>query len=169
MLRARGERILFSDADLATPIEELEKLNAKLDAGFPIAIGSRDVRGSELIKRESRIRETGGKVFNKLVRLLTVPGIHDTQCGFKLFTRNAAQTIFSRCVVDHFAFDVEALYLAMRVYGLRVSEVPVRWAHQEGSKVRFWRDGFRMVKTVFKIRTTRYQRSGVSAAELHLQ
>jgi dolichyl-phosphate beta-glucosyltransferase len=167
MLRARGERILFTDADLATPIEELEKLNAKLDAGFPIAIGSRDVRGSELIKRESWLRETGGKLFNKLVRLLTVPGIHDTQCGFKLFTRSAAQTLFSHCVVDHFAFDVEVLYLATKVYNLRVSEVPVRWAHQEGSKVRFWRDGFRMVKTVFKIRTTRYARVPVSTAELH--
>jgi dolichyl-phosphate beta-glucosyltransferase len=169
ILRARGERILFSDADLATPIEEVEKLNAKLDAGFPIAIGSRDVRGSELIKRESWLRETGGKLFNKLVQLLTVPGIHDTQCGFKLFTHSAAQTIFSRCVIDHFAFDVEALYLAVRIYGLKVSEVPVRWAHQEGSKVKFWRDGVRMVKAVFKIRTTRYERVPVSTAELHPQ
>jgi dolichyl-phosphate beta-glucosyltransferase len=167
ILRSQGQRVLFSDADLATPIEELEKLNAKLDEGYPIAIGSRDVRGSQLIKRESWIRELGGKTFNKLVRLLTVPGIHDTQCGFKLFTRNTAQTIFGRCVVDHFAFDVEVLYLAVRIYGLKVAEVPVRWAHQEGSKVRFLRDGFRMVKTVFKIRTTRYERMAASAVELH--
>src|SRR5579862_1661171 len=166
MLRARGQQILFSDADLATPIEEIEKLALRLDAGYDIAIGSRDVAGSELVKRESFVRELGGKTFNKLVRLLTVPGIHDTQCGFKLFTRAAAQAIFSRCQVDHFAFDVEALYLAMRVFGLRVAEVPVRWAHQEGSKVRFWRDGFRMVKTVFRIRTTRYRAVAPVPAEL---
>ncbi len=166
MLRARGERILFSDADLATPIEEIEKLNARLDTGSDIAIGSRDVLGSELVKRESLIRELGGKTFNKLVRLLTVPGIHDTQCGFKLFTRSAAQAVFSRCQVDHFAFDVEALYLATRVFTMSVAEVPVRWAHQEGSKVRFWRDGFRMVKTVFKIRTTRYRAGAQLPAEL---
>jgi dolichyl-phosphate beta-glucosyltransferase len=167
MLRARGERILFSDADLATPIEEIEKLSAKLDAGFPIAIGSRDVRGSELIRRESWIRELGGKTFNKLVRLLTVPGIHDTQCGFKLFTQGAAQEIFSRCVVDDFAFDVEALYLAMRVYGWRVAEVPVRWAHQEGSKVRFLRDGLRMVRAVIRIRLTPYRRVAPSTVKLN--
>jgi dolichyl-phosphate beta-glucosyltransferase len=167
ILRAQGERILFSDADLATPIEEVEKLSVQLDAGYPIAIGSRDVRGSELIRRESWIRELGGKTFNKLVQLLTVPGIHDTQCGFKMFTRNAAQTVFSRCVVDHFAFDVEVLYLAARVYGLSIAEVPVRWAHQEGSKVRFLRDGLRMVRTVIRIRLTRYQRVTTPAAELH--
>jgi dolichyl-phosphate beta-glucosyltransferase len=109
----------------------------------------------------------GGKTFNKLVQLLTVPGIHDTQCGFKMFTRSAAQTIFSHCVVDHFAFDVEALYLAMKVYGLPIAEVPVRWAHQEGSKVRFLRDGLRMVRTVIRIRLTRYQRGTAPAAELH--
>src|SRR5579883_2500242 len=161
----RGANVFCSP----TPIGEVEKLNDRLDAGFDIAIGSRDVLGSELVKHQSWIRELGGKTFNKLVRLLTVPGIHDTQCGFKLFTRGAARTIFSRCQVDHFAFDVEALYLAMRVFGLRVAEVPVRWAHQEGSKVKFWRDGMRMVKTVIRIRTTRYQSPAASTAELRLR
>lgn len=167
MLRAKGERVLFSDADLATPIEEIEKLNERLDLGYDIAIGSRDVRGSQLVRRESIIRELGGKTFNKLVQLLTVPGIHDTQCGFKLFTRSASEQVFRRCTVDHFAFDVEALYLATRFLGMRVAEVPVRWAHQEGSKVRFLRDGMRMVRTVFKIRTMRYSSSVPSTAELH--
>ena len=156
MIRAKGERVLFMDADLATPIEELEKLSAELDRGTDIAIGSRDVVGSQLEKRQSFIREFGGRTFNKLVQIVAVPGIHDTQCGFKLFTNRAAHAVFSQCRVDHFAFDVEVLYLALRVYGLKVTEVPVRWAHQEGSKVRFVRDAIRMVKTLFKIRTTSY-------------
>jgi dolichyl-phosphate beta-glucosyltransferase len=167
VLRAQGERVLFSDADLATPIEEVEKLLAKLNAGYDIAIGSRDVAGSELIKRQSALREFGGKTFNKMVQLLAVPGIHDTQCGFKLFTRAAAQAIFRRAQVDHFAFDVEVLYLAMRVFGYRVAETPVRWQHVEGSKVRFVRDACRMVKTVVRIRLTHYD-PPASAAELRL-
>lgn len=168
MLRARGERLLFTDADLATPIEEVEKLLTKLDAGYEVAIGSRDVLGSELVKRQSWLRETAGKSFNRLVRLLTVPGIHDTQCGFKLFSRSAAHSIFPRCRIDHFAFDVEVLYLAVRVFNFRVAEVPVRWAHQEGSKVHLIRDGLRMVKAVWCIRTTRYQAMQASPIELPL-
>jgi dolichyl-phosphate beta-glucosyltransferase len=168
MLRAKGTRVLFCDADLATPIEEVEKLLAKLDEGYEIAIGSRDVAGSQLIKRQSFVREMGGRTFNKMVRLLAVPGIHDTQCGFKIFTQNASQAIFRRCQVDHFAFDVEMLYLAIRIFGLRVAEVPVRWAHQEGSKVRFLRDAWRMVMTLFRIRVTRYD-PPASAAELRLR
>ena len=163
MLEARGERVLFCDADLATPIEEVEHLLAKLDEGYDIAIGSRDVKGSELIKRQSAIREFGGKFFNHLVQAIAVPGIHDTQCGFKLFTQNAAQSIFRRCQVDHFAFDVEVLYLAIRFCGMRVAEVPVRWAHMEGSKVRFLRDAVRMFKTLFRIRMTRYEPDAASA------
>lgn len=168
MLRACGARLLFSDADLATPIEEVEKLLTQLDAGYDIAIGSRDVKGSQLIKRQSVLREFGGRLFNKIVRMLAVPGIHDTQCGFKLFTRSAARSIFSRCQVEHFAFDVEVLYIAKRLFGMRIAEVPVRWAHQEGSKVRFFRDAFRMFKTLFRIRVTRYD-PPASPAELHLR
>lgn len=167
MLRAQGELLLFSDADLATPIEEVEKLLSKLNTGYDIAIGSRDVVGSELIKRQSFLREFGGKSFNKIVQLLAVPGIHDTQCGFKLFTRSSALAIFRRAQVDHFAFDVEALYLAMRVFGYRIAEVPVRWQHVEGSKVRFVRDAYRMAKTVFRIRLTHYDPPS-SAAELRI-
>ena len=169
MLRAQGERILFSDADLATPIEEVEKLSLKLDEGYQIAIGSRDIEGSELIKHQSWLREHGGKIFNKMVQAIAVPGIHDTQCGFKLFTSAAAQAIFSRTQVEHFAFDVEALYLAIKLFGYKVCEVPVRWAHQEGSKVVFLRDAIRMAKTLFKIRFTNYGTpdAPVSPAKLH--
>lgn len=165
MLRATGTRVLFSDADLATPIEEVEKLIARLDAGCDIAIGSRDVRGSELMQRESTLREFGGRAFNKLVQILAVPGIHDTQCGFKLFTQSACRKVFSRCQVNDFAFDVEALYIAIKLLGLRVEEAPIRWAHQAGSKISPLKDGLRMVRTVFRIRMTRYSTAS-SPAEL---
>lgn len=155
MLRAAGDFILFSDADLATPIEEVEKLFARVQAGCEIAIGSRDVPGSQLERRQSFLRELGGKLFNRCVQLVAVPGIHDTQCGFKLFTRAAARNIFALCRIDNFSFDVEVLYLA-RQMGYCIAEVPVRWAHQEGSKVRFVRDALRMLKTLIRIRATDY-------------
>ena len=166
MLRAVGDRVLFSDADLATPIEEVEKLLARLDNdGCDIAIGSRDVPGSQLVQRQPGLREFSGRAFNKLVQLLAVPGIHDTQCGFKLFTQAACRKVFSRCQVNDWAFDVEALHIAVRLLGLRVQEVPIRWSHQDGSKIHPLKDGIRMVRTVFRIRFTRYNLA-VSPAEL---
>jgi dolichyl-phosphate beta-glucosyltransferase len=156
ILRAAGSYVLFADADLATPIEEVEHLFAAVGDGAEIAIGSRDVAGSKLEKHQSPLREMGGKVFNRLVQTLAVPGIHDTQCGFKLFTRAAARNVFGRCHVDNFSFDVEALYIA-RLLGYRIAEVPVRWHHVEGSKVNLLRDSFRMLKTLFRIRATDYQ------------
>lgn len=155
MVHAAGAFALFSDADLATPIEEVEHLLAAIDGGADVAIGSRDVPGSQLVRRQSALRELGGKLFNRCVQLIAVPGIMDTQCGFKLFTGAAARNIFSRCQIDNFSFDVETLYLT-RLLGYRIAEVPVRWAHQEGSKVRFFRDAIRMLKTLFRIRLNRY-------------
>ncbi|MCS7208001.1 MAG: glycosyltransferase family 2 protein [Fimbriimonadales bacterium] len=151
ILRARGERILFSDADLATPIEELEKLEPYLEQGYPIAIGSRPLRESQLIVRQPLYREMAGRAFNKVVQLLAVRGIHDTQCGFKLFTRAVAHDIFSRCRLNGFSFDFEALYYAQRL-GYPIAEVPIRWMHQEGSKVRLLRDGLRMVRDLLWLR-----------------
>ena len=151
ILRARGERVLFSDADLATPIEELEKLEPYLDKGYPIAIGSRPLRESQLVVRQPFYREMAGRAFNKVVQLLAVRGIHDTQCGFKLFTRAAAQDIFSRCRLNGFSFDFEALFYAQRL-GYPIAEVPIRWMHQEGSKVRLLRDGLRMLRDLVWLR-----------------
>lgn len=156
MTRAAGNFVLFSDADLATPIEMVERLMEAVRKGQDVAIGSRDIVGSKLDKHQSAVRELGGKVFNKIVQLLAVPGIHDTQCGFKLFTRASAQNIFGRCQVDNFSFDVEALYLA-RQLGYGVAEVPVRWHHVEGSKFCPEREAMRMIKTLFRIRATDYQ------------
>jgi dolichyl-phosphate beta-glucosyltransferase len=155
MTRALGDYILFSDADLATPIEELEKLMLAIRSGVDIAIASRDLPDSQLERHQTWFREMGGKLFNKFVQLFAVPGIHDTQCGFKLFTRASAQNVFGRCRIDNFSFDVEALYLARRL-AYQIAEVPVRWKHIEGSKVSVLRDAPRMVATLFKIRATNY-------------
>jgi dolichyl-phosphate beta-glucosyltransferase len=162
MLHAAGDHVLFSDADLSTPIEEVEKLYAAIGQGADIAIGSRDVAESKLTVRQSALREMGGKMFNRFVQRLAVAGIHDTQCGFKLFTRAAAQNVFSRCQIDNFSFDVEALYLG-RLLGYRIAEVGVEWEHREGSKVRLVRDSLRMLRTLFRIRATDYH---VQRAEL---
>src|SRR5438105_13265840 len=115
VLHAQGDYVLFSDADLATPIAEVEKLYARLREGHEVAIGSRDVAESRLEKRQSPFREFDGKMFNRCVQMVAVPGIHDTQCGFKLFTTAAGQNIISRCQIVNFSFDVEALYLASQL------------------------------------------------------
>jgi dolichyl-phosphate beta-glucosyltransferase len=156
VLRAEGSRVLFMDADLATPIEELTKLEAALDGGAQVAIGSRPLKESRLVKRQPLLRELCGRAFNLVVQALSVPGIRDTQCGFKLFERDAAREIFSRCTLDGFSFDVESLFLARKL-GYRIAEVPVRWEHQEGAVAfatggAYLRHGLRMVRDLLRIR-----------------
>ena len=133
VLAAAGERILFSDADLATPIEEVARLDAELARGYDIAIASRAVAGANISVRQHPMRELMGRAFNVFVRAIVLGGIKDTQCGFKLFTRAAARDLFARATVDGFAFDVELLLLARGRY--RIAEVPVTWRHVEESKV----------------------------------
>jgi dolichyl-phosphate beta-glucosyltransferase len=150
MLRSRGERALFMDADLATPIEELTKLERALDGGADVAIGSRALAASRIEVRQHPTREAMGKAFNLLVRTLAMSGIRDTQCGFKLFTRPAADALFGEARVDRFAFDVEVLLLARGRF--RVVEVPVVWRHIEQSKISPLRDAARMAFDLVKIR-----------------
>jgi dolichyl-phosphate beta-glucosyltransferase len=150
MTAARGDRILFSDADLATPIEELDKLMAQLDGGADIAIASRALPGADIGVRQHPLREMMGRTFNVLVRTLVMGGIRDTQCGFKLFTRAAAHDLFGRATVDGFAFDVEVLWLARGRY--RVEEVPVVWRHVEESKVSPGVDAARMFADLVRLR-----------------
>jgi dolichyl-phosphate beta-glucosyltransferase len=150
MLAAKGERILFSDADLATPIEELVKLEAELDRGADVAIASRAARGADIKVRQHPLREMMGRTFNVIVRTAVLGGIKDTQCGFKLFTRAAAQDLFSRATIDGFAFDVEILWLAHNKY--KIAEVPVVWRHIDDSKVSPGADAARMFMDVFKLR-----------------
>jgi dolichyl-phosphate beta-glucosyltransferase len=134
MLEARGARRLMTDADLSTPIEDLPRLMARLDAGDDVAIGSRAVVGSNVLVHQPRLREAAGRLFNALVQGLLLPGLHDTQCGFKLFSAAAAQASFSRAQLDGFSFDVEVLYIARRA-GLRIAEVPVTWRNDAATRV----------------------------------
>jgi dolichyl-phosphate beta-glucosyltransferase len=138
MLNARGQWRLMSDADLSTPIEELNTLEAALKDGEQIAIASRAISGANLEKRQSFMRESSGRFFNLLVRSLHLPGIKDTQCGFKLFSAAAAEAAFRDSKLDGFAFDVEVLVLARRA-GFKIREVPVTWRNDEQSRVSFGR------------------------------
>lgn len=151
MLQVEGELLLFSDADLAAPIEEIEKLLPAVEAGADIAIGSRPLKDSRLEVRQPFYREWLGRASNMLVQALAVKGIKDTQCGFKLFKREVARDVFSRCKLNGFSFDFEALMIA-RDLGYRIAEIPIRWAHQEGSKVVFWRDYPRALRDLLMLR-----------------
>ncbi|HWM86101.1 MAG TPA: dolichyl-phosphate beta-glucosyltransferase [Kofleriaceae bacterium] len=150
VLAARGREVLFSDADLATPIEELAKLRERLAAGSDIAIASRAAPGADIRVRQHPMRELMGRSFNLLVRLAALGGIRDTQCGFKLFRRDAGHDLFSRARLDGFAFDVEILWLARGRY--RVDEVPVVWRHVDDSKVSPGGDAARMFVDLLRIR-----------------
>jgi glycosyltransferase involved in cell wall biosynthesis len=135
MLEARGKWRLFSDADLSTPIEELEKLWCAVAAGKQdIAIGSRALDPSLIGVHQPGYRENMGRFFNRVMRAATGLNISDTQCGFKLFREDVAQEVFSRQRLERFGFDAEVLYIASR-RGYRIAEIPVRWNHVEGSKV----------------------------------
>jgi len=139
MLEARGEWALFTDADLSSPIEELEKLVAAVDReGTQAAIGSRAVDRSLIGVHQPLFRESIGRFFNVVIRILTGLPFRDTQCGFKLFQTAAAREIFRRQRLDGFGFDVEVLFIARRL-GYRAVEVPVRWNDVAGTKVSMWR------------------------------
>ena len=129
---ARGDAILLCDADLSTPIDELETLDRALAGG--VAIGSRAIDRSRIEIRQPRYRDLMGRVFNLAVRLLAIPGIRDTQCGFKLFDGELGRRLASRQRLDGFAFDVELLVLT-HAAGRPIHEVPVRWRHVEESRV----------------------------------
>jgi dolichyl-phosphate beta-glucosyltransferase len=151
MLASEAEWALFSDADLAAPIEEIEKLWPAVDAEKPIAIGSRPLKDSRLVVRQPWYREAAGRAFNTAVQTLGIRGIKDTQCGFKLFSHEAAQEVFSRVKTNGFGFDFESLMIA-RDLGLPIAEVPIEWSHQDGSKVDMVRDGSRMLQDLIRLR-----------------
>lgn len=155
MLEAAGKWLLFSDADLSTPISELEVLLEAVRQGAQVAIGSRALRDSRILVHQDTHRELSGKAFNGLVQTLLLPGLHDTQCGFKLFTREAAQAIFPRAVINGFCFDVEILYLARRM-GFLIREVPVSWVNSPDSRVKFLVDPAKMFIDLIRIRLKDY-------------
>lgn len=153
MLAARGELQLMADADGATPIQELERLEAAIADGADLAIGSRF-----LASRDNRYtvvarwhRSVLGNTFNWIVQRLGIPGISDTQCGFKLFRKAVARDLFGAARVSGYGLDLELLYVAQR-RGYRIAEVPVNWADQPGSKVRVLRDGLRMLLDLLAVK-----------------
>ncbi len=146
---------LFSDADLSTPIEEAPKLIDPIAAfEVDIAFGSRALNRRLIGHRQPWRREQGGRVFNLLVRLATGLPFWDTQCGFKAFRLDVCRPILEQARTEGFSFDVELLYLAQCAH-LRLREIPVRWNHNEGSKVHFVRDSGRMLSEVMALRTRR--------------
>ncbi len=151
MLHARGEILLFSDADLSSPIEEAAKLFTAIAEGADIAIGSRWLQSDLQTQRQPLYRQLFGRIFNLMLRLTLGLKFKDTQCGFKAFKRAAAQAIFPLQQVERWGFDPELLYLANK-FGFRVAEVPVAWAHREGTRINPLRDGMRMFGEMLKIR-----------------
>jgi dolichyl-phosphate beta-glucosyltransferase len=156
VVNARGSRILFADADGATPLDQIERLEAALDAGADVAIGSRALDAADGLVEARIHRRVIGRAFHLLVRLAGVNGIADTQCGFKLFRGPVAHTLFSRMRTSGFSFDVEVLMMAA-VSGYRIAEVPVRWTHQPGSRVNLVSDSGRMAWDLVRIRWWRLQ------------
>lgn len=151
MLEAEGDLLLFTDADLSTPIEDWDKLKNALDQGCDVAIGSRAVAGSRVEIHQNFIRESMGKIFNRMARVLTFRNISDSQCGFKAFRRAAAYDLFGSARIDGFSFDAEVLFLAQH-RGYKVKEVPVTWRNSPASKVAILSDPVKMFWELFLIR-----------------
>jgi dolichyl-phosphate beta-glucosyltransferase len=151
MLAARGDLRFMCDADLSMPAAELSRFVELVPSRFDIVIGSREGAAARRVG-EPAYRHAMGRVFNALVRGLAAPGIGDTQCGFKMFTREAAEAVFSRATLDGWAFDIEALVIA-RQLGLRVHEMPIEWHYRELSRVKPVRDSLLMTRDVLRIRT----------------
>lgn len=151
MLHANGDICLFTDADLSSPITEAHKLFEAIRAGADIAIGSRWLDPALQTERQPLYRQAFGRIFNLLLRLFLGVHFKDTQCGFKAFRREAVGKIFPLQRIERWGFDPEILFLARRM-GLRTVEVPVVWAHSEGTRLHPFRDGFRMFGDILQIR-----------------
>ena len=150
MAAAKGDVVCFMDADLSTPVEEIEVGANALQESSPVVIASRQHPDSVITLHQGRLRENIGKSFNRFARMLLALAFEDTQCGFKCFTREAAHAIFARARIDGFAFDVELLVIARRL-GYRVREIPVNWSNSPDSKVKPARDLPRVVRDLLKI------------------
>jgi dolichyl-phosphate beta-glucosyltransferase len=148
---ARGRRVLVTDADLSTPIDELPKLEAAVDAGAGVAIASRAVKGAQVEIAQPIYRVLMGKVFNLIVQVVLLPGVWDTQCGFKLFRAEVARPVFAALTTDGFGYDPEVLYRAKKS-GVRIAEIPVVWRNSAPTKVMAIRSSFDMFKHVVRVR-----------------
>lgn len=151
MVNAKYDPILFMDSDLNTPIEETKKLLDAMHEGYDVVIGSRNIEGSNIIVKQPKYRQLLGKAFPIIVKTAVLPDFKDTQCGFKMFTRDAARKIFPRQTLRRFAFDVEVLFIAKKL-NLKIKEIPVTWISKEGSKVSPIKDSISMLRETMKIR-----------------
>jgi dolichyl-phosphate beta-glucosyltransferase len=151
LLQAQGEIAMFTDADLSAPIAEAERLFAAIREGADIAIGSRWLDRSRQVHRQPLYRQLFGRCFNLVTRIIMGLPFKDTQCGFKAFTRAAAQTVFQLQTIEGWGFDPEILFIA-RKRNLKVVEVPVTWGHDERSRISYLRDGLRMMREIAAIR-----------------
>ena len=151
LAEARGRYVIFTDADLSTPIEETGKFLEHLEQGYDLVIGSRDLPGSDVRVHQPWYRETMGRIFNRIVRILVVRGFVDTQCGFKAFRRAAFEPALPLLQIDRYRFDVELLFLAQRL-GLRIAEIPVTWINCLDTRVDPLRDATRMFVDLLRIR-----------------
>ena len=150
-LESKGSWVLFTDADLSAPIDELERMLRVAEDGSDVVIGSRAVDRTKIVVHQPWPRELGGILYNWIVQIILGLKIQDTQCGFKLFNRERFTPIFEKQTIHRFGFDPELLFLA-RKQGLKMREMSVAWSHDEGSKVRFLSDGLRMFLDLFLIR-----------------
>jgi dolichyl-phosphate beta-glucosyltransferase len=157
VLASRGREVLLLDADLSTPIEDIEKLRPRL-ADAEVVLGSRSVEGSDILTHQPFYREMMGRTFNFIIQVVGVRGLRDTQCGFKLLDGEVARRLFAELQIQRFAYDVELVWLARR-HGYRVVEVGVRWADSPSSKVNPLTDSSRMFWDVMALRW-RYWRNG---------
>ena len=157
MLAATADYRFICDADLSMPVHELARFMPPALSGYDVAIGSREGAGATRVNEPWR-RHAAGRIFNTLVRWTMVPGINDTQCGFKMFTAEAVDAIFPHVTVEGWAFDIEVLYIA-RLRGLRVREVPIEWHYRSDSRLRMMRDGIGMMRELLRIRA-RARRGG---------
>jgi dolichyl-phosphate beta-glucosyltransferase len=149
VLAAKGDVVIFADADLSWSVEDTQRFLALTNDGTPVVIGSREGLGARRMG-EPGYRHLMGRIFNRVVQALAVPGIEDSQCGFKAFSREAARDVFGRQRIDGFGFDVEVLYLARRLgYAIRV--VPLHWEHKENSRVAPIRDTLLMLSDVVRV------------------
>jgi dolichyl-phosphate beta-glucosyltransferase len=151
ILHALGDVVMFTDADLSSPIEEAERLFAAIAQGADIAIGSRWLASSRQTHRQPLYRQFFGRCFNVLTRMVMNLPFADTQCGFKAFTRSAAQTVFQLQTIERWGFDPEILFIALK-RGYHIQEVPVSWAHDARSRISYLRDGLQMLKELAIVR-----------------
>ncbi len=149
MLKAQGQYRFICDADLSMPIAEIQNFIPPVLTDFDIAIGSREAPGA-IRYNEPSYRHLGGRAINLAIRLLILPGLNDTQCGFKCFSAEAAEAIFSQQTLTGWSFDIENLYIARRKK-LRIKEIPIQWYYDPDSKVNAIRDALRMIGDIFRI------------------